>query len=251
MKKHLIACGILSTMFMATSFAQKDIDRPIMGWSSWNTYHVNISEELIKQQADALIKHGLKEAGYNYINIDDGFFGYRDEKGKMHPHPDRFPNGMKVVSDYIHSLGLRAGIYSDAGDNTCGSIYDNDANGVGSGLYGHEQQDMDLYIKEWNYDFIKIDYCGGRELGLDEEKRYNAICQAIANTGRTDVSINICRWAFPGTWAKNWHVPGVSVRISAPNGILSKGLLKRTYIFLLTLPAGIITIWICSKSDAG
>lgn len=72
-EKHLIACGILSTMFMTTSFAQKDIDRPIMGWSSWNTYHVNISEELIKQQADALIKHGLKEAGYNYINIDDGF----------------------------------------------------------------------------------------------------------------------------------------------------------------------------------
>lgn len=148
MKKHLIAWGILSTMFMANTFAQKDIDRPIMGWSSWNTYHVNISEELIKQQADALIKHGLKEAGYNYINIDDGFFGHRDETGKMHPHPDRFPNGMKVVSDYIHSLGLKAGIYSDAGDNTCGSIYDNDANGVGSGLYGHEQQDMDLYLKE-------------------------------------------------------------------------------------------------------
>lgn len=95
MKKHLIAWGILSTMFMANTFAQKDIDRPIMGWSSWNTYHVNISEELIKQQADALIKHGLKEAGYNYINIDDGFFGHRDETGKMHPHPDRFPNGMK------------------------------------------------------------------------------------------------------------------------------------------------------------
>ncbi|KAB4443420.1 alpha-galactosidase, partial [Bacteroides thetaiotaomicron] len=101
MKKHLIAWGILSTMFMANTFAQKDIDRPIMGWSSWNTYHVNISEELIKQQADALINHGLKEAGYNYINIDDGFFGHRDETGKMHPHPDRFPNGMKVVSDYI------------------------------------------------------------------------------------------------------------------------------------------------------
>ena len=82
MKKHLIAWGILSTMFMANTFAQKDIDRPIMGWSSWNTYHVNISEDLIKQQADALIKHGLKEAGYNYINIDDGFFGHRDETGK-------------------------------------------------------------------------------------------------------------------------------------------------------------------------
>ena len=73
----------------------------------------------------------------SYTHLDDGFFGHRDETGKMHPHPDRFPNGMKVVSDYIHSLGLKAGIYSDAGDNTCGSIYDNDANGVGSGLYGH------------------------------------------------------------------------------------------------------------------
>ena len=234
MKKHLIACGILSTMFMATSFAQKDIDRPIMGWSSWNTYHVNISEELIKQQADALIKHGLKEAGYNYINIDDGFFGYRDETGKMHPHPDRFPNGMKVVSDYIHSLGLRAGIYSDAGDNTCGSIYDNDANGVGSGLYGHEQQDMDLYIKEWNYDFIKIDYCGGRELGLDEEKRYNAICQAIANTGRTAVSINICRWAFPGTWAKklarSWRIsPDIRPKWNSVKGIIEKNLYLSAY----------------------
>ena len=182
-------------------------------------HHVNISEELIKQQADALIKHGLKEAGYNYINIDDGFFGHRDETGKMHPHPDRFPNGMKVVSDYIHSLGLKAGIYSDAGDNTCGSIYDNDANGVGSGLYGHEQQDMDLYLKEWNYDFIKIDYCGGRELGLDEEKRYSTICQAIANTGRTDVSINICRGLFPAPGQNDWHVPGVSVLISVPDGI--------------------------------
>ena len=234
MKKHLIAWGILSTMFMANTFAQKDIDRPIMGWSSWNTYHVNISEELIKQQADALIKHGLKEAGYNYINIDDGFFGHRDETGKMHPHPDRFPNGMKVVSDYIHSLGLKAGIYSDAGDNTCGSIYDNDANGVGSGLYGHEQQDMDLYLKEWNYDFIKIDYCGGRELGLDEEKRYSTICQAIANTGRTDVSINICRWAFPGTWAKrlarSWRIsPDIRPRWNSVKGIIEKNLYLSAY----------------------
>lgn len=250
MKKHLIACGILSTMFMATSFAQKDIDRPIMGWSSWNTYHVNISEELIKQQADALIKHGLKEAGYNYINIDDGFFGYRDETGKMHPHPDRFPNGMKVVSDYIHSLGLRAGIYSDAGDNTCGSIYDNDANGVGSGLYGHEQQDMDLYIKEWNYDFITIIVA---DVNWDWMKK-NVTTQSARLLPTPEERMYLSTSAdghSPAPGPKNWHVPGVSVRISAPNGILSKGLLKRTYIFLLTLPAGIITIWICSKSDAG
>ena len=101
---------LLSTITMGAMAQINQLDPPVMGWSSWNTYHVNISEELIKQQADALIKHGLKEAGYNYINIDDGFFGHRDETGKMHPHPDRFPNGMKVVSDYIHSLGLKAGI---------------------------------------------------------------------------------------------------------------------------------------------
>ena len=217
MKKHLIACGILSTMFMATSFAQKDIDRPIMGWSSWNTYHVNISEELIKQQADALIKHGLKEAGYNYINIDDGFFGYRDETGKMHPHPDRFPNGMKVVSDYIHSLGLRAGIYSE--------------NGTTISL-------KSIIVADVNWDWMKknVTTRSARLLPTPEERMY----LSTSADGH-----------FPAPGPKNWHVPGVSVRISAPNGILSKGLLKRTYIFLLTLPAGIITIWICSKSDAG
>ena len=184
MNSKLIASIALTALLAQGVSAQDGIDRPLMGWSSWNTYHVNINEELIKRQADALVGQGLKDAGYRYINIDDGFFGYRDEQGKMHPHPERFPNGMKVVSDYIHSLGLRAGIYSDAGDNTCGSIYDNDINGVGSGLYGHEQQDMDLYLKEWNYDFIKIDYCGSRELGLDEEKRYRTICEAIGQKGR-------------------------------------------------------------------
>lgn len=212
MKNNLLILALACSSLLPARASAQDTSMlpPLMGWSSWNTYHVNINEDLIKKQADALISQGLKEVGYLYINVDDGFFGRRDESGKMHAHPQRFPNGMKTVSDYIHSLGLRAGIYSDAGDNTCGSIYDNDANGVGAGLYGHEQQDMDLYLKEWNYDFIKIDYCGADELGLEEEKRYTAIHEAIRRTGRTDVSINICRWAFPGTWAKrmarSWRI---------------------------------------------
>lgn len=210
MKKRFFVLALACCSVFALHAQEKTILPPLMGWSSWNTYHVNINEELIKKQADALVEQGLKDVGYIYINVDDGYFGHRDENGKMHAHPDRFPNSMRVVSDYIHSLGLRAGIYSDAGDNTCGSIYDNDGNGVGAGLYGHEQQDMDLYLKEWNYDFIKIDYCGAKELGLEEEKRYATICEAIKNTGRTDVSINICRWAFPGTWAKrmarSWRI---------------------------------------------
>lgn len=137
------------------------------------------------------------------------------------------------------------------GDNTCGSIYDDDANGVGSGLYGHEQQDMDLYLKEWNYDFIKIDYCGAKELGLEEEKRYATICEAIENTGRTDVSINICRWAFPGTWAKDmarsWRISSdIRPRWSSVKHIIEKNLYLSAY-------AGedIIMTWICWKWAEG
>lgn len=201
--KHIVLSAFFtlhSSLFTLSTVAQQ---LPIMGWSSWNTYHVNISEELIKKQADAIVSTGLKDMGYTYINIDDGFYGTRDAQGKMHQHPTRFPNGMRVVSDYIHSLGLRAGIYAEAGNNTCGSIYDNDSNGVGAGLYGYEQQDMELYLREWNYDFIKIDYCGGKRMKLDEREQYTKIVNAIRKTGRKDASINICRWAFPGTWAKD------------------------------------------------
>lgn len=184
--------------------AQTSVQPPIMGWSSWNTYHVNISDSLIMSQADALVTTGLKDCGYRYVNIDDGFFGYRDASGKMHAHPQRFPHGLRGVSDHIHALGLKAGIYSDAGSNTCGSRYDNDLNGFGAGLYGHEDQDAQLYFNEWNFDFIKIDYCGaGTDLNLEERRRYTEIRQAIDRTGRRDVSINICRWTFPGTWAKD------------------------------------------------
>ena len=133
MKKHFITWGLLMALFATSSFAQKSKELssktslpPLMGWSSWNTYRVNINEDLIKKQADALVQQGLKDVGYLYINVDDGFFGWRDETGKMHAHSQRFPNGMKPISDYIHSLGLKAGIYSDAGHNTCGSIYDKD-----------------------------------------------------------------------------------------------------------------------------
>ena len=243
MNRQILTGGLLSLLLAISACTNTSLENetgtpaflpPLMGWSSWNTYHVNINEELIKKQADALVATGLKDAGYTNINVDDGFFGHRDETGKMHAHPERFPNGMRVVSDYIHSLGLKAGIYSDAGDNTCGSIYDDDPNGVGAGLYGHEQQDMDLYLKEWNYDFIKIDYCGAKELGLDEEKRYTAICEAIKNTGRTDVSINICRWAFPGTWAKrlarSWRIsPDIRPNWSSVKHIIEKNLYLSAY----------------------
>lgn len=207
----------------------------MMGWSSWNTYRVNISDELIKKQADALVRNGLKEAGYTNINVDDGFFGHRDSTGRMHTHAVRFPHGLKGVVDHIHALGLKAGIYSDAGSNTCGSIWDNDVHGVGSGLYGHEYQDAQLYFNEWGFDFIKIDYCGAcQELDLEEERRYAEICRVIREVAGSHVSVNICRWAFPGTWAarmaRSWRIsPDIRPEWGSVKGIIRKNLYLSAY----------------------
>lgn len=131
-KTPLLLCALalgLSSKVWATDLPV--FDPPIMGWSSWNTYRININGELIKKQADAMVRAGLKDAGYSYVNVDDGFFGWRDEKGVIQPHPERFPKGLKEIADHIHSLGLKAGIYSDAGSNTCGSIWDKDKSGIG------------------------------------------------------------------------------------------------------------------------
>ena len=228
MNRKQLLTGLLSVWIPAVLPAQ--VAPPVMGWSSWNTFHVNISDSLIRTQADAMVRLGLKDVGYTHINIDDGFFGWRDSTGVMHPHPWRFPNGMKVVADYIHSLGLKAGIYSDAGANTCGSRYDNDENGFGAGLYGHEVQDARLYFCDWGFDFIKIDYCGaGTWLDLEEQKRYKAVCETIRQEAGHPVSINICRWAFPGAWAKDiatsWRIsPDIRPRWSSIKGIIAKNL---------------------------
>ena len=202
--KRLLYAFLLSLPMCATAD-----NPPLMGWSSWNTYGFQINDSVIKAQADAMIKLGFKDCGYNHINIDDGFFGGRDENGRLLIHPTRFPNGLRPLVDYIHSQGLKAGIYSDAGANTCASYWGQpkDTIGIGVGLYGHDTEDMALYFNELNFDFIKVDYCGADAknnadgLDLDVEKRYREIAAAIKATGRTDVTWNICRWAFPGTWA--------------------------------------------------
>ena len=192
--------------------------RPLMGWSSWNTFGVDISEDIILDTARAMATNGLKAAGYTYVNIDDGFFWGHGEDGVLRFHPKRFPNGMKPVVDGIHALGLKAGIYSDAGADTCGSMWGGsgsggkDSGGVGGGLYGHDAADCKLHFNDLGFDFIKVDYCGGKRLKLDERARYTEIANAIKATGRTDVRLNICRWAFPGTWAadiaESWRTTG-------------------------------------------
>ena len=201
---------IIGTLLSANVLTTMAQDGPTMGWSSWNTYSININEALIKRQADAMVEQGYYDAGYRYINIDDGFFGGRDsETGQLLIHPTRFPNGLKPVVDYIHGKGLKAGIYSDAGHNTCGNYYNGDAIAQGVGFYEHDQQDADFYFNELGFDFIKVDFCGGdgpqnsERLTLDERTRYTAISEAIRKTGRTDVRLNVCRWNYPGTWVND------------------------------------------------
>ena len=198
----MTACCIIASMF--TAFGQPveaaNPLAPLMGWSSWNTFALDISEEIIVGVAQTMATNGLKEAGYVYVNIDDGFFDGHGEDGRLRMHPQRFPNGLKGTVDGIHALGMKAGIYSDAGANTCGSM-GGEKSGIGSGLYGHDAADCQLHFNELGFDFIKVDYCGGLKLKLDEHARYTEIANAIKATGRKDVRLNICRWAFPGTWA--------------------------------------------------
>lgn len=189
----------------------KSAGSPIMGWASWNNYYTDINEELIKSQADAMVSSGLTKVGYSYINIDDGFFGGRDESGNLLFHEQRFPNGIKTVANYIHAKGLKAGIYSDAGANTCGSYWYADTAGVGVGLYGFDGQDLRLLLKEYDFDFIKVDWCGGEWLGLDEQLRFTEICKHIQAI-KPKTIFNVCRWQFPGKWvtqiADSWRISG-------------------------------------------
>lgn len=222
MRQSLVLLVIIGFLFSGCwhnteqedSKVEQDVEKPLtplMGWASWNQFRVNINEDILKSQADALITTGMKDAGYTFVNIDDGFFGGRDSLGNIIPHPTRFPNGMKAVADYIHSKGLKAGIYSDAGINTCASYWDKDTIGVGMGLFGHDRQDLTLMLQKWGYDFIKVDWCGGQWLGLDEQTRYIQISNLI-NEIKPGTIYNICRWEFPGTWAINiadsWRISG-------------------------------------------
>lgn len=184
---------------------------PLMGWASWNNYRVEISEDIIKAQADAMVANGMKDAGYTYINIDDGYFGGRDENGNIIAHPEKFPSGMAALAEYIHSKGLKAGIYTDAGINTCASYWDKDTIGVGMGLWGFDRSDLTQMLIDWNYDFIKVDWCGGQWLDMDLETRYTQISKTIREI-RPDAVFNVCAWRFPGRWvtavADSWRISG-------------------------------------------
>jgi alpha-galactosidase len=209
MKQLSILIAVCSVI-CSSLLAQKP-KPPIMGWSSWNHFHVKIDENMIKGQADAMLYYGLYKVGYRFINVDDGYFGGRDSNGKLFANAIKFPSGMKALASYIHSKGLKAGIYTDAGKNTCGSIYDKDTLGIGVGIYGNIVNDCHQFFKEWGYDFLKVDWCGGERMKLDEQKEYLEIINQVKSINKNLV-FNVCRWKFPGTWAidkaDSWRISG-------------------------------------------
>lgn len=202
----------ITLLAIACTRSHQGVQPPMMGWASWNAFMIDISDTLIMQQANLMVSTGLADAGYQYINIDDGHFGFRDAYGNMTANPVRFPGGMRAVTDHIHALGLKAGIYSDAGDNTCGSGWNKDVYGMGAGLWGHEVQDAQLYFNDWDFDYIKIDFCGGNHLKLPTGERYLQIRRVIDSVSVHPVKINICRWHYPGTWVPDagdsWRISG-------------------------------------------
>ena len=166
---------------------------PPMGWNSWNKFACNVSEKLIRAAADALVRSGMKDAGYQYIVIDDCWQVRRDEAGKIVADPERFPSGIKALADAIHAKGLKFGIYSDAGTLTCAKR---------PGSKDHELQDAKTYA-EWGVDYLKYDWCNTD--GQDPRDSYAKMSQALRASGRPIV-FSICEWgnSKPGIWA-----PGV------------------------------------------
>lgn len=166
---------------------------PPMGWNSWNIFHENINENLIKQVADAIVESGMKDAGYIYLNIDDNWMARsRGADGKLRSDPDRFPNGMKALGDYIHSKGLKFGIYGDRGYRTCHHYNMKWAN-TQSGSYMKEDLDARTFA-EWGVDYLKYDNCDAAD-GSNQQADYERMRDALAKCGR-DIVFSICAWGY-------------------------------------------------------
>jgi alpha-galactosidase len=174
---------------------------PQMGWNSWNHFHCSINEELIHNTITAVANSPLKKAGYIYVNIDDCWAGWRDSSGNIHADNKTFPNGIKPLADHAHALGLKLGIYSDAGTKTCAGR---------PGSLGYETNDARSYAS-WGVDYLKYDNCNNN--GISPKIRYPVMHDAIAATKRP-IFYSLCEWGQdnPATWAvpvgNSWRTTG-------------------------------------------
>jgi len=193
---------------------------PPMGWNSWNTFEVNINEDLVKQTADEMVSSGMKDAGYQYLVLDDGWMAMeRDSEGNLVPDPKKFPHGMKVLVDYVHSKGLKFGLYNCAGTKTCAGY---------PGTRGYEYQDARFYAS-LGIDYLKFDWCNTD--GINAKEAYTTMSKALKKAGRPIV-FSLCEWGTnkPWLWAENvgelWRTTGdISARF---DGYLDHGTWKQS-----------------------
>ena len=180
---------------------------PPMGWNSWNHFAGKVTDADVRAAADAIVASGMRDAGYVYVNIDDTWEGHRDAQGNIQPN-SKFPD-MKALADYVHSKGLKLGIYSSPGPKTCAGF---------EGSYGHEQQDANTYAK-WGIDYLKYDLCSytrimKKEAGNDRQKQwalmqqaYEKMHQALLNTHRPIV-FSLCQYGWNAVWTWGPKVGG-------------------------------------------
>ncbi|CAH9056615.1 unnamed protein product [Cuscuta epithymum] len=177
--------------------------RPQMGWSTWNHFHCDINENLIRETADAMVSTGLASLGYQYINIDDCWAEQnRDDQGNLVPKGTSFPSGIATLADYVHQRGLKLGIYSDAGTQTCSNTM--------PGSLGYEEQDARTFAS-WGIDYLKYDNCNNNK--EDVKGRYYKMKEALLNSGR-NIFFSMCEWGQEdvATWGQtagnSWRTSG-------------------------------------------
>jgi alpha-galactosidase len=193
---HLIPVLIVAMLTTSQARSQKFEElaqTPPMGWNSWNTFQTNIDEPLLKGMVDTYVSSGMKDAGYTYFVLDDGWMSMeRDKDGNLVADPKKFPNGMKEFADYVHSKGLKFGIYNCAGTKTCAGY---------PGTRGYEYQDARLYAS-WGVDYLKFDWCYSE--GINAKEAYATMAKAIRAAGRPMI-FSLCEWGshLPWRWAKD------------------------------------------------
>ncbi|UJF31385.1 NPCBM/NEW2 domain-containing protein [Paenibacillus hexagrammi] len=195
----MILCMLfLTPAYQAEAASNGLAETPPMGWNSWNKFGCNVSENMIKEMADAMVSSGMKDAGYQYVNIDDCWQTDREPTtGKIVADPVRFPSGMKALADYVHSKGLKLGLYTDVGFKTCGGR---------PGSRGYYDIDAKTYA-EWGIDYVKVDWCyvdpDGKLLNYgakpDAATWYSEFGEALKNSGR-GIVFSICNWGEQSPW---------------------------------------------------
>jgi len=202
MKRHTLATGLV--LFLCCSgraaFAeQPQLARtPPMGWNSWNHFQLDINDAIIRAQANALVKSGMKDAGYEYVVIDGGWEGYHDTNGIFHPDANKFPD-MTALCNYIHSLGLKVGIHTSPGPTTCRGR---------EASYGHEKQDAETFAG-WGIDFVKYDWCSGDQVYKPDEMQsaYKKMHDDLTATGRP-ILYSLCQYGIQDVWKWGASVGG-------------------------------------------